>query len=80
MDKDELKEIGAIFQQKIEVMAERFEQIVTHKMGVMAEDFQHRLDIVVEGHQMLSEKMDRLTRNLPARNSDHTNQKSASTI
>ena len=33
-------------------------------MGVLADDFQHKLDIVVEGHQMLSEKIDRVESNL----------------
>ena len=30
-----------------------------HKLGVQSENFQHKLDLVVEGHQMLSEKIDR---------------------
>jgi cytochrome c556 len=45
-------------------MSERFEQTVKHQMGVLSEDFQHKLDIVVEGHQMLSEKIDRVEANL----------------
>ncbi len=31
-----------------------------HHVGIIAEDFQHKMDIVVEGHQMLAEKIDRL--------------------
>ena len=31
-----------------------------HQLGAQREDFQHKLDLVVEGQQMLSEKMDRL--------------------
>lgn len=38
----------------------KIEEMFKHHMGVMSEDFQHKLDIVVEGHQMLSEKIDRL--------------------
>jgi len=30
-----------------------------HQIGIQSEHFQHKLDIVVEGHQMLSEKLDR---------------------
>ena len=45
MDVDEMKKIEEMFK---------------HHIGVMSEDFQHKLDIVVEGHQMLSEKIDRL--------------------
>ena len=29
-----------------------------HQLGVQTENFQHKLDLVVEGHQMLSEKLD----------------------
>ncbi len=38
----------------------RIEEMFKHHMGMMSEDFQHKLDIVVEGHQMLAEKIDRL--------------------
>ena len=38
----------------------KIEEIFKHNMGIMSEDIQHKLDIVVEGHQMLSEKIDRL--------------------
>ena len=31
-----------------------------HQIGILSENFQHKLDIVVEGHQMLAEKMDRV--------------------
>ena len=60
MDADDLKKIEVIFQRNAEAMSERFERTVSHQMGVLSEDFQHKLDIVVEGHQMLSEKIDRL--------------------
>ena len=29
-----------------------------HQIGIQSENFQHKLDLVVEGHQMLSEKID----------------------
>lgn len=45
MDAEEKKEIEAMFK---------------HHVGVLAESFQAKLDIVVEGHQMLSDKIDRL--------------------
>ena len=38
----------------------KIEDIFRHHMGIMSEDFQHKLDIVVEGHQMLGEKIDRV--------------------
>jgi seryl-tRNA synthetase len=31
-----------------------------HQIGIQSEHLQHKLDIVVEGHQMLSEKIDRV--------------------
>lgn len=34
--------------------------MVARKIGVLMEDVQHKFDIVVEGHQMLSEKIDRV--------------------
>jgi peptidoglycan hydrolase CwlO-like protein len=30
------------------------------QVGILSEDFQHKLQLVAEGHQMLSEKMDRM--------------------
>ncbi len=30
------------------------------QVGILSEDFQHKLQLVTEGHQMLSEKMDRM--------------------
>ena len=29
-----------------------------HHVGVVVESFQHKMDLVVEGHQMLAEKID----------------------
>lgn len=36
------------------------EGMFKHYVGILSEDFQHKLDIVVDGHQMLSDKFDRL--------------------
>ena len=49
MEADDIKKIEEIFKQQI-----------GHHIGIMSEDFQHKLDIVIEGHQMLSDKIDRL--------------------
>ena len=42
----------------------KIEDMFKHHVGMMTEDFQHKLDIVVEGHQMLSEKIDRVENRL----------------
>ena len=36
----------------------KIEEAFKRSIGVLSEDFQHRLDIVVEGQQMLAGKMD----------------------
>jgi hypothetical protein len=46
------------FDREIGDLSERFEQTVKHQMGVLSEDFQYKLDIVAEGQQMLSEKLE----------------------
>ena len=38
-----------------------------HQIGIQSENFQHKLDIVVEGHQMLAEKLDRVETRLDTR-------------
>jgi hypothetical protein len=38
----------------------KIEEMFKHHVGIMSEDFQHKLDIVVEGQLMLSDKIDRL--------------------
>jgi cytochrome c556 len=43
MDGKDLKQIEGLFKQHV---------------GILAEDFQHKLDIVVEGQQMLAEKLE----------------------
>src|SRR6266567_386280 len=42
----------------------KIEEIFKHHIGVMSEDFQHKLDIVAEGHQMLGDKIDRMEERL----------------
>jgi CII-binding regulator of phage lambda lysogenization HflD len=34
------------------------EEIMKHQRGILVEDFNHKLDLVVEGHQILIEKID----------------------
>jgi cytochrome c556 len=38
----------------------KIEDMFKHHVGMMTEDFQHKLDIVIEGQQMLGEKVERL--------------------
>ena len=45
----------------------KIEDMFTHHIGIMSEDFQQKLDILVEGHLMLSEKIDRVETTLTAR-------------
>ncbi|MCM2358011.1 MAG: hypothetical protein NDI77_07675 [Geobacteraceae bacterium] len=42
----------------------KIEGMLSRHIGAMAEDFQHKLDIVVEGQQMLAERMDRMEERL----------------
>jgi hypothetical protein len=37
---------------------EKIDGMIARSIGVFAESIQHKLDLVVEGQQMLSEKMD----------------------
>jgi vacuolar-type H+-ATPase subunit I/STV1 len=37
---------------------EKIEGVFKRHIGILSEDFQPKLDIVAEGHQMLSEKLD----------------------
>jgi len=36
----------------------KIDEMLQRHLGVLSEDFQHKLDLVVEGHQMLVEKAD----------------------
>jgi hypothetical protein len=38
-----------------------------HQLGIQSEGFQCKLDLVVEGHQMLSDKLDRVEERLDGR-------------
>ena len=40
------------------------EDIFKHHIGILSEDFQSKLDIVVEGHHILNEKADRMDKRL----------------
>ena len=37
----------------------KMEEMLTRHLGVLSEDFQNKLGIVAEGHQMLAERLDR---------------------
>ena len=39
---------------------EKIDEVFKRHIGILSEDFQHKLDIVAEGHQMLSGKLDRV--------------------
>jgi hypothetical protein len=39
---------------------ERIDGMIARHVGAFADSIQHKLDLVVEGHQMLSEKIDRV--------------------
>ena len=46
---------------------EKIESLIARHVGTFADSIQHKLDIVVEGHQMLSEKLDRVEARLDSR-------------
>ena len=46
---------------------EKIDGIIVRHVGVFADSIQHKLDIVVEGHQMLSEKIDHVEARLDKR-------------
>jgi hypothetical protein len=45
----------------------KIESMIARHVGTFADSIQHKLDIVVEGHQMLSEKIDRVEERLGGR-------------
>ena len=45
----------------------KIESMIARHVGAFADSIQHKLDIVVEGHQMLSEKIDRVEERLDGR-------------
>ena len=50
--------------QRIEKAIESFKEEIKNdfrlQVGILSEDFQHKLQLIAEGHQMLAEKMDRM--------------------
>ena len=54
--------------QRIEEMIGNFKEEIKNdfrlQTGILSEDFQHKLQLVAEGHQMLAEKMDRMNEDL----------------
>ena len=46
---------------------EQIESLISRQVGTFADAVQHKLDLVVEGHQMLAEKMDRMEKRLDGR-------------
>ena len=45
----------------------KIDSMIARHVGTFAESVQHKLDLVVEGHQMLSEKIDRVEARLDKR-------------
>ncbi len=54
--------------QRIEEMIGNFKEEIKNdfrlQTGILSEDFQHKLQLVAEGHQMIAEKMDRMNEDL----------------
>lgn len=46
---------------------EKIDSMIARHIGVFAESVEHKFDILVEGHQMLSEKLDRVEMRLDNR-------------
>lgn len=46
---------------------EKIESMISRHIGVFAESINHKFDILVEGHKMLSEKIDRVEERLDKR-------------
>jgi len=46
---------------------EKIDSMIARHVGSFADSVQHKLDLVVEGHQMLSEKLDRVEERLDKR-------------
>jgi len=46
---------------------EKIDSMIARHVGSFADSIQHKLDLVVEGHQMLSEKIDRVETRLDKR-------------
>ena len=52
--------IGKAVKAEIAGFTEEIKKDFRLQAGILSEDFQHKLQLVGEGHQMLSEKMDRM--------------------
>ena len=46
---------------------DKIDSMIARHVGTFADSVQHKLDLVVEGHQMLSEKIDRVEERLDKR-------------
>lgn len=46
---------------------EKIDSLIARRVGTFADSIQHKLDLVVEGQQMLSEKIDRVKTDLEHR-------------
>ena len=60
MNAEDKREIEAIFKHHIGVLVEKFDaanENLKGYLGVLTEDFQHKLDIVVEGHGVLRKEI-----------------------
>ena len=58
--KDEIKNDVGIIKTDISTFKEEIKRDFRIQTGILSEDFQHKLQLVAEGNQMLSEKMDRI--------------------
>ena len=64
---NKIDEVSNKFDEKLIVFKEEIKEEFRHQIGIQSENFQHKLDIVVEGHQMLAEKLDRVETRLDTR-------------
>ncbi len=60
MKEKDFERIEEIMQSKLDQQTETFQGY----LGVISDDFQHKLDIVVEGHQLLDNKIGRQDKRL----------------
>lgn len=57
MDAEDKKEIEAMFKHHVGVLVEKVDAAFKAHVGVLTEDFQHKLDLVVEGHEVLRKEI-----------------------
>ncbi|MDD4998549.1 MAG: hypothetical protein PHI99_10405 [Syntrophales bacterium] len=53
-----IEEISSQFEKKLILFKEEIKEEFSRQLGIQTESVHHKLDLVVEGHQMLSEKID----------------------